>query len=361
MSRPQLTPGVVLLGRYTVIEYLAEGGMQQVFRALDASFKRDVALKTPKNTSAVKRFERSARVSARVTHANIAKTLDYFEEDGVPFLVEELVDGMDLGRILEERAALFDPHLAAHILHRLARGLSAAHRAGIFHRDMKPSNIIVSKDDNLDTVKITDFGIAKMAAEELTSAADGGDSSITSSQTAMGALPYMAPEMIQNPRNADRPADVWAVGAIAYRLLSGAFPFGSGLKAVPAIIRAQLPPKPAVYGSLRQFGPLADAIWLIVAKCLVPDPAARLTAAGLLQACSELCYSDATRSRGTVSSAPAGPRHWGLIKCDDGEIVFYHEDSYYGGQPSCGTRVSFAPYPGSPRRRAHPVLPLRTL
>ena len=109
---PLLTDGQELLGRYRIESFLNEGGMQQVFKAKDLSFGRFVALKIPKNDSAERRFDRSARLSARIAHPNVAKTLDYFEEGGTPYLIEELVDGIDLGTFLETYDPL-DPHLAA--------------------------------------------------------------------------------------------------------------------------------------------------------------------------------------------------------------------------------------------------------
>src|SRR2546425_661042 len=101
-----LKKGQLLLNRYRIESYLAAGGMQQVFRARDTSFDRLVALKVPQNDSGERRFDRSARLSARITHPNVAKTLDYFEEDSKSYLIEELIDGIDLGRLFDEN---FDP------------------------------------------------------------------------------------------------------------------------------------------------------------------------------------------------------------------------------------------------------------
>jgi len=347
--------------RYTVEEYLAEGGMQQVFRAHDGSFDRHVALKVPKNPSAERRFERSARVSAQVTHANVAKTLDYFEEGGKSYLVEELIHGKDLGRALDEDFHYFDPQLAAHFLHRLAKGVAAAHHAGVFHRDLKPSNIMVSDNANLTVVKITDFGIAKMADQELREAIEGGDSSITGSQTAMGALPYMAPEMIETPKIAGRPADIWALGAMLYKLLSGDFPFGSGLRAVPTIVTAKLPPKPTLLDRKAQFTAMGNELWQLIEACLNKAPDKRPSADDIVEYCSQLCYSDAERQYGLIESFRPGSGRWGYISDENDAQVFYHEDSYYGGRPAEGQRVSFAAFPGSPCPRAFPVLPLRAV
>lgn len=183
-------------GRYKVKAHIGAGGMQEVYEAYDLLLCRSVALKVPKNKSAEKRFQRSAIVSAKVNHPNVAKTLDYLEEGKRAYLVEELVEGKDLSRVMREDMVIIDPMRTAYIFHRLAKGLAASHHAGVIHRDLKPSNVIAVGGSLLQEVKITDFGIAKMAEEEIADAVEGGDESLTASDTAIGALPYMAPEMI---------------------------------------------------------------------------------------------------------------------------------------------------------------------
>jgi serine/threonine protein kinase len=200
--------GDVIGGRYEIGSYVGAGGMQEVYRTFDKLLSREVALKVPKNKSAEKRFKRSAVVSARINHANVAKTLDYLEEGKRSYLIEEYIDGCDLGQILRDVIHVLDPLLVARLFHHLARGLAASHHAGVVHRDLKPSNIMVVGGNALTDVKITDFGIAKLAAEEIDEAVEGGDSSITASQTAIGALPYMAPEIIGSISSADTSADI---------------------------------------------------------------------------------------------------------------------------------------------------------
>ena len=193
MSDLIYTPNELLVDRYQVEQYLNEGGMQQVFIAKDLTFNRRVALKVPKNPSAEKRFRRSASMSARVNHANVAKTLDYFEIDKKGHLIEELIEGDHLGWHLESHFTQLDPHLAAKLLSAVARGLSASHHVQVFHRDLKPSNILVSSGADLTISKITDFGIAKLAKEEFEGVDMEDEGSITSSKTVLEALPYMAP------------------------------------------------------------------------------------------------------------------------------------------------------------------------
>lgn len=183
-----LAPSDVIGGRYEVHKYLGEGGMQFVYVARDQLTGRLVALKTPKNKSATKRFRRSAVVAAKVNHPNVAKTLDYLKINNQRYLIEELIEGKDMKAALLEDATFLDPYLAAKVLHHLAKGVAAAHHAGVVHRDLKPTNIMVVGDYSLTELKITDFGIAKMAGEELQEAVEGGEHSMTTSQTAVGAL-----------------------------------------------------------------------------------------------------------------------------------------------------------------------------
>ena len=345
--------------RYQILEFIDQGGMQQVYRALDTTFSKQVALKTPRNPSAEKRFARSAQLCAKITHPNIAKTLDYFESDGNFYLVEELIDAENLGTRLARDYDYLDPHLVAHILHHLARGVAASHHVQVFHRDLKPSNIMVSADANFCELKITDFGIAKMAEAEFDEALREGEASITTSQTVVGALPYMAPELIEHPTQASIQADIWSLGAIAYLLVSGKYPFGSGLQAVPKILEAQLPDKPTLFERRSKFRPLTEEMWETISACLSRVPADRPTADELVERCDRLCYSLALRGVGVVTNFGIKSSRWGFISTDELAHVFFHADSFYGGRPKNGQRVSYAAFPGLPSPRAFPVLPLR--
>src|SRR5260221_22923 len=214
--------------RYRVIQFAGSGGMQEVYKAVDLAFNRTVALKVPKNPSAKKRFARSAEMSARVTHPNVARTLDYMAIGDTFYLVEEFVEGVDLQARLNDEFQYFDPHLAAHMIHHLAKGVAACHHVDVFHRDLKPSNVMVSRDASFQLIKLTDFGIAKMAEAEIDEVMeDTTEESITGSQTVVGALPFMAPELISAPRVATKAADVWSLGAILFYLLFGEKPFGA--------------------------------------------------------------------------------------------------------------------------------------
>jgi eukaryotic-like serine/threonine-protein kinase len=351
--------GDIVGDRYRVKRYVGEGGMQEVFKASDLLLSRDVALKVPKNESAMKRFKRSAIVSARVNHANVAKTLDYLEEGARAYLIEEYVVGKDLSRVLREYLPILDPLMAARVLHRLAKGLAASHHATVVHRDLKPSNIMVVGGEKFTEVKITDFGIAKMAEEELVEAVEGGELSLTASNTAIGALPYMAPEMIQSIKDAGMPADIWSLGALLFELISGDKPFGAGYRAVPAILSGKVPPIPEVIKLRPQFKPAGEEVYEIVTACLNIDPTKRPTADTLVQWCEKLCYPNTEREFGTIKTYKN--RYWGFITPEQGKGVFFHIESIFGKQKlSVGDRVWFGRHLGGGNDRAFPVLKVVT-
>jgi len=346
--------GDLVDNRYEILRFVGEGGMQQVYCARDLVLRREVALKLPKNFSAKKRFKRSAVVSAKVNHPNVAKTLDYLETDSSPYLVEEFISGKDLKEGLLQQLGIVDPYLTAKILHYLAKGVAASHNAGVIHRDLKPSNVMFSGEFNLSEIKITDFGIAKMAEEEIVNAVEGGDSStISASATVMGALPYMAPEMIQEVSKAGKPSDIWAVGAMIYELMSGQKPFGFGLAAVRTILEAIPPQKPAYIDKNLQFQSLGNELYTLILECLNLHPEVRPTADELVQRCEKLCYPVVERQIGICKNLYPT---YGFIQSDGGDTIFFHFDSIYGNKPTVGSRVCFSAFPGSPYPRAHPVV-----
>lgn len=357
-----LTRGDLIADRYRVETFIGQGGMQEVYRAVDTSLGRHVALKVPKNDSGKKRFARSAAMSARVTHPNVAKTYDYVDDGRRQFLVEEFIDGHDLRHMLEEVFYCLDPHLAAHVLHHLAKGLEAVHREKVIHRDLKPSNIMLSGDEDLASLKITDFGIAKMAEAEIGEGVKSFQDETLASRTVVGAIPYMAPEVLSNRDDVSTSADVWSLGAIAFYLLTGEKPFGDGVQAVQKILARKPPDRPAMLAKVTsQFRQLVDELWDLMMQCLAADPNERPTASELVAKCNRLCYSRAPRVRGCVESYRPKKGKYGFITSDaHGDHTFFHADSFWGHtSPEPNQHVCFARFPGTPRARAHPVLLMR--
>ena len=345
--------------RYEIISYIGEGGMQEVFRARDLILEREVALKVPKNSSAEKRFQRSAIVSAKVNHPNAAKTLDYFKIDSYEYLIEELIVGRDLKTVIQSEFKCIDPYLVARVFHHLAKGLAASHHAKVIHRDLKPSNVMIGVGVSLSELKITDFGIAKMAEDEISQAVEGGGETMTASKTVVGALPYMAPETIEKENFASFSSDIWSLGAMAYELLSGKKPFGEGLRAILAINEAAPPQKPIWIEENSQFQTIGNSVYDVILSCLQKNPSLRPTADELVGRCESFCYSTVERKLGRFKNFNRGRTNQGFIQSEDGSNVFFHFDSVYGEKPVIGSKVSFAEFSGSPVNRAHPVVVMR--
>ena len=349
--------GDLVGGRYLISGWVGEGGMQEVYRAGDQLLNRDVALKTPKTASATKRFERSAQTAAQINQSNIAKTLDYIEDGGRNYLIEELVEGCNLQQFMRTYVPRLDPYACAYVIHHLAKGMAASHHAGVVHRDMKPTNVIVLGGSAFAGVKITDFGIAKMAEAEIERAAEGGD--LTASETALGALPYMSPEMIDSFSNAGMPTDVWSLGAMGHELLNGQRPFGSNFKAATLIEAAVVPPLDPVLSSNGQFSGLAQQVYEVTSACMTKDVAKRPTADQVVKMCEQLCYSDAPREFGAIEKFIRNTN--GFITADVGSGVFFHTNSVPYGRVKTRDRVWFSRHAGTPRPRAFPLVPAHPL
>ncbi|TPK61662.1 serine/threonine protein kinase [Mesorhizobium sp. B2-4-19] len=351
MKGPISTGAPTLAERYVPKHWIGAGGMQHVYVAFDVLFERNVALKTPKDDAGVKRFKQSAVVSARVNHQNVAKTLDYFEEGDRPYLVEELVPDKDLFAVMAGNLPYLPPSTCARIFHQLAKGLAASHAADVVHRDLKPSNIMVVGGALFHDVKITDFGIAKMAEEEIGQWAEVGGA--TSSKTVLGAIPYMSPEAINDFKVAKKSSDVWAIAAIIYELLSGELPFGTGLKSIPKIVDAVPPKKPSLLNGA-QFKTLGGQLYDIILQCLDKDVTKRPTAKELVGLCEILCYGTTTYSFGTVTHIPGVT---GRILDEKGSVLMWHPKCFYGsGSVTVGSRVWFGRDSGQPWDRAFPIV-----
>jgi serine/threonine-protein kinase len=356
-----IAPGTLIADRYRVEHSIGQGGMQEVYRAADDLLGLTVAVKTPLPGQTIVRFRNSARLAARVNHHNVAKTYDYLEIEGIPYLIEEFVEGETLDDALIERAAHVDPHSVTRVLHCLAKGIAASHRAGVAHRDLKPSNVMIAGGFNLETVKITDFGIAALTAEVFEEAARTGDLTRSTSGTVRGALPYMAPEMMFR-KPGDHPgaaADVWSLGALAFKMLTATYPFGVGFEAAANVKNQDRAAWPRFMTSNPQFASLAGELQSLVEACFAYAPTDRPAADEIVAKCEKLCCFISFRSLGKVNNLLHGGEY-GFITRDDGGRVFFNADSVYGTERArAGMRVSFSSFPGTPHPRAHPVVILR--
>jgi serine/threonine protein kinase len=365
----------VIAARYKIETFHLEGGMQEVYRCYDTALDRLVALKTPKEGIVDKRFSRGAQMGARVSHPNVAATLDYVEDGSNRCLIEEFIEGVDLARRLNSEFSFLDPSLAAWVVHNIAKGLQAAHRVGICHRDLKPSNIMTSSDGRMNTIKLTDFGIAKLAEKELEveiEKFEQDENTLTSSSTLLGAVPYLAPECWSDWSGAGQPADIWSLGAIAAHLLLGKPPFGGGKAAIMKMAQLQISGKveleaPEWFGKHQDTQQLETELWALVLGCLRIDPSARPSADKIVARCEALCYAAAARKTGTIATYPlryssGGTADGGFIELDNAEgSAFFHLSDFFGGgtAPKVGQRVNCTLAAGKPKPRCSPVLLLK--
>ncbi|WP_099042424.1 protein kinase domain-containing protein [Mycobacterium neglectum] len=210
--------GTVLDGRYRVDTMIATGGMSSVYRGLDLRLDRPVALKVMESRYAgdqqfLTRFQREARAVARLSHPGLVAVYDQGAGTPgrqAPYLVMELVEGGTLRELLRERGPM-PPHAVAAVLAPVLGGLAVAHAAGLVHRDIKPENVLISDSGE---VKIADFGLVRAIAE----------AKITSTSVILGTAAYLSPEQVSTG-DADPRSDVYAVGILAYELLTGVTPF----------------------------------------------------------------------------------------------------------------------------------------
>ena len=249
----------MIAGRYELEREIGRGGAGVVWLAHDSVLDRKVALKQigrmPGGTDVdIERADREARLSASIRHPNIVAAFDLAIDDatGDRWLVMEYVDGASLGQLLRERGPV-GQEPAARIMGQVADALAAAHQAGITHRDVKPSNILIERDG---TAKLTDFGIARTIS----------DPQLTQTGLLSGSPAYLAPEVASGHRG-DMTADVWSWGATLFHVLAGHPPYDIGDNVIGALYRIvhEDPPQ------LPDAGPLAS----VLAGTMVKDPAHR--------------------------------------------------------------------------------------
>jgi eukaryotic-like serine/threonine-protein kinase len=259
------------VGPYEVLSLLDTGGMGEVYRAKDTRLDRLVAVKTIRSSSRagprqLERFRREARAISRISHPHICALFDIGEQDGVAFLVMELLEGETLATELARGPLPLDRALA--VAAEIAEALDAAHGHGVIHRDLKPSNVMLTRHG----VKLLDFGLAKLGMAELDEHGHELTKSLplTEESTVLGTLPYMAPEQVEG-READARTDIFALGVILYEMATRQRPFhGTSHASLAASI---LTHEPAPVSSLTPLAPAS--LDRILRKCLIKDPEAR--------------------------------------------------------------------------------------
>src|SRR5215211_4875556 len=254
--------GTLLGGRYRVQSTLGSGGMAVVYKAEDAILGRTVALKTLHGRYAEvpsfrQRFRQEARAMACLDHENVIKVYDISQDGEVPFIVAECVAGRDIGKLLAgHRGGTLNEKFARRMAAQLLRALSYAHRRGVIHRDVKPSNILVTAGG---VVKVADFGIARIVEEE-----DGPE--VGKPGEIVGSARYMSPEQLMGKEATPR-SDVYSVGILLYHCLTGRPPFSGDLKSLAQQHIYEDPPPPRKLN--KKISPDMEAVIL---KALAKDP-----------------------------------------------------------------------------------------
>ncbi|WP_345500459.1 serine/threonine-protein kinase [Pedococcus ginsenosidimutans] len=254
----RLSEGFVLGDRYVLGARIASGGMADVWAGTDQVLQRSVAIKVMRPDTGheelfAKRFRDEAVHSAALLHTNIATLFDYGEDDGLAFLVMELVRGEPLSLLLRRRGALPAPEVRS-LLGQAALALGVAHEARVVHRDVKPANILVRPDG---LVKLTDFGIAR--------ALDAAGHTRVGEM--LGTPHYISPEQAMG-ESATGASDLYALGVVAHEMLSGRRPFDRGTPVATALSHVNEPPPPLPDDVPHDLAEL-------VTDCLSKDPAAR--------------------------------------------------------------------------------------
>lgn len=254
----RLHDGYVLGGRYRLIRRIASGGMGEVWAGVDTPTGRDVAVKvmhphTADEVEFAQRFRDEARYAAALVHPNIVDVYDSGDDDGLAYLVMELVEGGTVAELIEARGAL-DAATVRSILRQTAAALGVAHRAGLVHRDVKPSNILVGRDG---VAKLADFGIVH--------ATDGAG--LTRPGALVGSPHYVSPEQATGAE-ASGASDLYSLGAVAHEMLTGVKPFDRGTPLAIALAHVMEPPPELPADTPAD---LADLVTALLAK----DPAGR--------------------------------------------------------------------------------------
>jgi serine/threonine-protein kinase len=217
--------GKVLDRKYQLVRLIGEGGMGSVYEAEHTRISRKVAVKmmhpeTASEPESVQRFLREAEAASAIGHPNIIEIFDVgMEEDGIAYIVMELLNGVGLNSVIADQKQL-NPNRAVMIILQILSALHAAHQKGIIHRDLKPENVFLSVNSrNLEEVKLLDFGVAKVQEAQEDSLR------LTRTGTVLGTPSYLSPEQARGRKDIDERIDIWAAGVLLYQMLGGELPF----------------------------------------------------------------------------------------------------------------------------------------
>jgi serine/threonine protein kinase/sugar lactone lactonase YvrE len=293
------------LGHYEVVSVIGAGGMGEVYRVRDPRLGRDVAIKilpadVGHDPDRLRRFEEEARAAAALNHPNILAVHDVGSDNGVSFIVTELLDGRTLRQLLEDERLTISR--AVDLASQVADGLAAAHAHGMVHRDIKPENLFVTHDGR---AKILDFGLAKPSVDGARS--EMATRSATAPHVVLGTAGYMAPEQVRGEA-VDYRADIFAFGAVLFEMLTGrrAFAGDTALDAMTAVLRDA----PSALTSTAE-RPIPPSLARVVERCLEKSPAARFQSTiDLAFALEGLLHGDSSGATATVLQLPSPVASW---------------------------------------------------
>jgi eukaryotic-like serine/threonine-protein kinase len=289
-------PGTVIDDRYEVLSRIGTGGMGDVYLARDRLLGRKVALKLlhhrfAEDVEFVERFRREASSAASLSHPNVVSIFDRGEWDGTYYIAMEYLPGRTLKAVVREDGPL-DPAAAIDVVVQILQAARFAHRRGVIHRDIKPHNVILDEEGR---AKVTDFGIARAGASDMT---------LTGS--IMGTAQYLSPEQAQG-HAVSAASDIYAVGIVLYELLTGAVPF-DGETAVTIALKqvSAVPPSPSASGggASGERPPIPPALDAIVLRALAKDPAERFADADEFIAALESVRRTLPSGGGRAAPAP---------------------------------------------------------
>lgn len=292
-----LVAGLVIAQKYKLTRLLAKGGMGSVWAANNFRLKMPVAIKfmapsTVGSPELVARFEREATAAAQLRSPQVVQVFEHGVDRGAPFIVMELLEGEDLNVRLkrEERLSI---ESTARIVSEVCKALRRAQEMGIVHRDLKPANIFLARNDEDESVKVLDFGVAKLLAE--------ANEWKTRAGQLVGTAPYMSPEQVQCSGALDHRSDLWSLGVIAFRALTGRLPFDSeAMVDIMVRIFTEAAPRPSSIAP--ELGPGVDRFF---ARALATDPEARFQSAREM---AEAMNALAGRTSLADAGAPASAR-----------------------------------------------------
>ena len=333
-----LRPGTIISDRYEIIDIIGTGGMSDVYKAKDHKLNRFVAVKVLKaefsaNKNFVSKFRVEAQSAAGLMHPNIVNVYDVGEEDGIHYFVMELVEGITLKNYIEKKLRLSVKE-AISIAIQVSMGIEAAHNNGIIHRDIKPQNIIISKEGK---VKVADFGIARAATSD------------TITSHAMGSVHYTSPEQARGGYS-DAKSDIYSLGITMFEMLTGRVPFDGETTVSIAIQHIQNEiPSPRDY-----VAEIPVSVEQIIFKCTQKNPDRRY--ASVAELIQDLKRSLISPDEDFVKMIPM-PGSEGTKAISDGDRMAIKQQSYenYGGyEQQQQPMMMQEPTTGNARQRIEP-------